>query len=396
MPTQIDIDEETEERETVCCDNCGQTFLLDDAELTTVYTRSYHRINRYSEQWCDDCRDEHAFYCHDCEEYYSERDVSSCSNSDNDQVCERCGENYFTCESCEHTYHQDNYGGDGQCDSCYQDPEDTDGISDYSSDAPHTKLGHGPYFYGVELEVEKRERSSDSLSESAEACLNLLNKETRFAIAKSDGSLYNGFELVTCPATLALQIKHWTPFFEKRPRGIKSFNTSTCGLHVHASREHLNELTIAKVVCFVNANANRRFVSVIAGRESSSWASYHEKKLGDGNKRNSQRYEAVNLQNDETIEFRIFKGTLKRESVFKAIEFCDALIHYCLPATRSLADSQSRAGFIAYVKANGKLYPNLLAFIEAKWEGKETERTKAAGYSPSDNQEEYNQGNEEI
>lgn len=140
-----------------------------------------------------------------------------------------------------------------------------------------------------------------------------------FIVTKDDGSLDRGFEIVTAPATLEEQLAHWKPFFARLPSGLRSFSTCTCGLHIHCSRRPLTELTIAKIVCFTNANFNRPFVECIAGRPSGRWANIWPKKLSDARKINPERYEAVNLQNYDTIEFRIFKGTLKEQSFYKAL-----------------------------------------------------------------------------
>ena len=43
----------------------------------------------------------------------------------------------------------------------------------------------------------------------------------------------------------------------------------------------------------------------------------------------SGRYQAVNLQNTNTVEFRVFRGTTNRVTLLASIEFVDALIMYC-------------------------------------------------------------------
>ena len=41
------------------------------------------------------------------------------------------------------------------------------------------------------------------------------------------------------------------------------------------------------------------------------------------------RYKAVNLCNRNTIEFRFFRGTLKRDTIIASIQWVDTIIHYC-------------------------------------------------------------------
>jgi hypothetical protein len=246
----------------------------------------------------------------------------------------------------------------------------------YPDEAPSGKIGKGPHWFGVELEVEVG--SDYNVDDKAQECLDLFRSE--FICAKEDGSLDNGFELVTAPATLEEQIKGWDRFFKAIPSGLKSFNTTTCGLHVHCSRRPLTELQIAKIVCFVNAAQNRAFVETIAGRGSNSYCTIKVKKIGNANKDCYSRYEAVNLQNSCTIEFRIFKGTLKRESVFKAIEFCAALIAFTGTGVQSVQESMDRDRFIQFVKQGRKSWPHLDAFIKAAWFGITTEEITEMGF----------------
>ena len=344
--------------DTCECEHCHTLHASDDCDSV----RTGRRDN--AEEWCESCRDDDSFRCGDCGDKFN-NDCSCGENLNDETVCERCGDNYFTCEGCDGHFHNDDYGEDGHCQGCCDSENDCRVIRDYSTDVDLNFHGKGPYYFGVELEIE----SPKNREENAERVNSLVSD---FAILKDDGSLDNGFEIVTEPATLEKQIELWQPFFDKHPAGLKSFETSSCGLHVHCSRKPLSELTIAKIVCFVNASHNRNFMEIIAGRPAGKWAKYHAKRMADGNKLNPERYEAVNLQNSNSIEFRIFKGTLKKESVFKAIEFCAALIKFSLPANRSLKDSISRVQFCEFVKRNRKDYPHLAAFISAKWNGVET------------------------
>ncbi len=43
----------------------------------------------------------------------------------------------------------------------------------------------------------------------------------------------------------------------------------------------------------------------------------------------TDRYKAVNLCNSDTVEFRFFKGTLKRDTIIASIQWVDTIIQYC-------------------------------------------------------------------
>ncbi len=362
---------ETVEVELNYCDRCGDGT---ESDLLTVDR------GRSSGEWCQDCVDNHAFTCDDCGETFDNNSGCGC-NAQGNAVCESCSGDYFTCDDCGDTFSNEDYGSDGVCSGCEETESGT--IRDYSADVSTSPIGKGPHYFGVELEVEvQSSEDRDSVAEDVASDIG------DFGILKSDGSLDNGFEIVTRPASMDEQRKRWAPFFQSDRSAMRSFKTSTCGLHVHCSRKPLTDLTVAKVVCFTNAEHNRRFLEVIAGRASGHWAEYHAKKLGEGAKCNATRYEAVNLQNHATLEFRIFKGTLKGESVFKAIEFCDALIAFCSPATRSLRETMSRQAFIRFIRADVKRWPHLAAFIDAKWHGRETAATIKFGFKSSNNNQE--------
>jgi hypothetical protein len=116
-----------------------------------------------------------------------------------------------------------------------------------------------------------------------------------------------------------------------------------------------------------------------------------KKKHGDcqkiqGRGRHEDRHEAINLMNKETVEFRIFKGTLKPQSFFKALEFCDALLHFCLLGNNSISYCKSVPNFIKYVEENRKDYPHLWAFICAKWLKQNNDWAKKYGFGTFDDE----------
>jgi hypothetical protein len=43
----------------------------------------------------------------------------------------------------------------------------------------------------------------------------------------------------------------------------------------------------------------------------------------------TDRYKAINLCNRDTVEFRFFRGTLKRDTIIASIQWVDTIIRYC-------------------------------------------------------------------
>jgi len=346
---------ERETRVQVICAACGEAAYQDETSRVRVYNR-YGSIG--TRLVCDNCA----------------------------RSCAYCGDNFATeaarwysrnCPTC-----QDAIDADRD-----DDPDDDDGGFYY----PSIKFfGQGPKFFGLEIETEVE---SGERNEKLRALHGILGN---YASLKDDGSLDYGIEIATQPASMEEHKTRLAPLFANMPLGLRSWRKQSCGLHIHVSRTPLSDLAIAKTVCFVSANHNRRFIKMIAGRDSCSYCKILPKKMGRAAKYNDDRYEAINLQNEDTIEFRLFKGTLRQASVFKALEFTDALTTYAGCAARSIRESQSRVQFCGFVEENKSKWPNLTAFIQARWFGRESELTKAIGYDARENnQENYNQTEEQ-
>lgn len=233
-------------------------------------------------------------------------------------------------------------------------------------------------FYGIELECVVADGVKAKRGPKAQEVLESF--EPGFVVMKEDRSVMelSGFEICTAPATFAYQKDAWGKFFDKLPTNLASYSQEMCGLHIHCSRKPLSLLTIAKMLVFINNAENKAFVECIAGRPANHYCRVMKKKHSDvgldnrgmgRGRQHEDRHEAINLMNQHTVEFRIFKGTLKRESFFKALEFCDALIHFCQLGENSIKHCQTVGNYIDYVQKNRKYYPHLWAFICARWPG---------------------------
>lgn len=311
------------------------------------------------------------------------------------------GERNFTyCEHCEDTVHNDSTGvfrGDTycnrcisnnvfECDECGSERWDSDDhecedyndsrnlIHSYGYKPNPIFFGTGTYHMGFELEVENR-RSSSRL-EGAQLAQDTLDNH---AYMKSDASLEDGFEIVTHPHTLAYyqQDFEWEVLSKLRRNGFRSWDTTTCGLHVHVSRTAFGGMvdysTSASEILRMQAHQlrfmkliydNERQVSRIAGRSSSSYASFSDKgrlipKVKQGYSERGH-FSAVNVENYATLEIRVFKGSLRKERILSALEFVSASVEY----TRNLKVTGNNTAlswlrFTAYVSQEATTYPNL-------------------------------------
>jgi hypothetical protein len=394
-----DVEEEEEEDDTVECADCGESVPEDDAHqhggqwycesCNDSYTECERcsdrveldesqsvRVGRRSyERWCDDCAGDNTFTCQSCDETVSD----DCDNyhTGNGTVCGPCYEEYYTtCGECGEAIHNDHSRyhegrGESLCESCYEDePEEEDGeqptpdggfiaplrVCDYSFRPQPVFFGsRKSVMYGVELEVNTPD--SDGAVHKTLALL-----DRRHVYLKYDGSLNSGFEIVSHPHTLEEHRKLWPGFFADVPEGVTSFKSGECGMHVHIERAKLTRLQIGKMLVFLNAPKNRRFVEAIAQRSENRYCKIYEKKLTNPVYVNDhdERYEALNVTNRHTVEVRIFRGTVRADRFWKNMEFVDAMVQW----TRDVSYRElTAARFVEYVRAHHSEYKYLFNYL---------------------------------
>ena len=213
---------------------------------------------------------------------------------------------------------------------------------------------------GIELEVEcaqdNRYRIASTVKNSAVG---------RSFLIKSDGSLNNGFELVTGPLALEYHQALWLEATKIIKRaGARSWKHHSTGMHVHISRSAVTPLTIGKVLVFLNSQRTRIPIVKLAGRTSANYAALTKKKLTDGIRYGDNRYESLNTCNSATIEFRIFKGTLDCEHILANLEFCFGVCHWAAQA--STKECESWGSFWRYMSDHKKTYGRFLSYMTKK------------------------------
>lgn len=218
-----------------------------------------------------------------------------------------------------------------------------------------------PLYIGLELEYE--------CDDVDQAMIETLTYLQNHAILKSDGSIRNGFEIVTCPATYEEQVAAMKPFFDNFSK--KMHAKSNCGLHMHISRKPLSLLTQGKLIEFMNRDDNKPFLTKIAGRWSSQYANNDPSRKvgyilrGGG----GQRYNALNTNNKDTLEFRIFAGCENWRDFIPKLQFVVALAEYCKPAVASapIKEATHHKEFVKWLESRRREYPELHGmFFEPK------------------------------
>ncbi len=262
------------------CDRCGHYEVKSLVQDVT--------LQQGSQEWCRECVDNFASECSSCNEITSTS--SMLTDHDDNRICRSCASEFYSrCRNCERLFrtYSDEWmeGRDGYCLGCVEDmdpdyDDDDDygtGIRDYSTDILNVldcTMRKGVRYFGAEIELE----CEGSRSAVSQPVLDIVRHE---AILKSDGSLSNGFEIVTKPMTLQ-EWQHEPAVLRACRRAVElgatSHNTTSCGLHVHVSRETVTETTVAKLVMFLNDEVNAKFLTRIGRRSmSNTYAAAHKK-----------------------------------------------------------------------------------------------------------------------
>lgn len=195
-------------------------------------------------------------------------------------------------------------------------------------------------FMGVELEIE----GGGDIDRKCNEIMLMAHPDPTpepYIYGKHDSSVENGFELVTHPATLRYHMEKfpWDAILQKAVDLGYSRNPRTCGLHVHISRRYFGatetrqDLGIMKFVYLVEKFWDNMLVFSRRTPESlERWASRyglkntpretleHVKEVNENN-----RYKAVNLANCNTIEVRLFRGTLDPVILKATLQLCYSL-----------------------------------------------------------------------
>jgi len=330
----------------VCCEDCGDVVRRDYA--TWVGSRDGYI--------CDNCLSNNYFCCEDCEEYYPDGSTTTIEmyNDEIRTVCDNCYEHYYQCVECGRYVDEDNAYSDDDgntlCPNCHSEGGNRRmGIRGYH----YTSVpGYGMDFLGVEnrtfkpmlgveLEVESRNGSSFSKRNTDADDVREIIGENR-VVCCSDGSLCDGFEIISCPAALSYHkdTLKWEDGLKKLIElNYRSHDGGHCGLHVHIDRQYFGTQSKDDVEAkfFITFRNNMEWIKLFSRRNNYSYCrpnGYDDSEVQKiskfvappdkawiKNKKQGDRYCALNFHPRDTIEVRIFRGTLKYESFMATLEF---------------------------------------------------------------------------
>lgn len=309
---QTQVNQELDRQRLVRC-TCVCCGLIDPYTIyeSNVALSGYIRRRRI----CDNCLDTYYRDCNNCMGYYRSS-FDRCPNSDN---------------------HASYYDG-------LVEDDFAECIRNYNYRPRIRFHGNGPLYLGMELEIHV---PSDMMSDAAKLCIEYLGHDERLGCLKRDGSVYDGFEIVLQPMSYEWLMSEfpWEMFDKLSEMGC--FVDSGVGMHVHVSRAGFaSPAHMFRWMKFFYRNESD--ICKLSRRDPGEWGAfrssmrdavkYHVKGQYARYGRYSdteypERYSAINVLNDATLEVRTFRASLDVQEIKANL----GLVHGSIEYTRKLS-----------------------------------------------------------
>ena len=344
------------------CDRCGCTC---DSTWEVITNDPYSRYRQTTERWCYDCVTEHAIECESCGDLHADTAIESYElyGGNDAYLCHICIDNeYVQCGDCGCWIEDGDaeYNDRDECYYCYNCADDhrheSDNLASYhhtgaflfwNADGTSVSSYYQSYYpkycnrlyLGVELETD----GNDDACDLADDIMNAYS--TDYVECKEDGSLHdNGVEIVSQPmeAGFHLSSPMWDDIIDiVRAHGGTSHEAGTCGLHIHGSRNAFAEDSVyrldrlfsrfsTQLVNFSRRTQRQLHWCAIDDNELANISDTQERKAAWRDKKYyAGRYQAVNNTNHNTVEVRLWRGTLNRETLRATIELTAGLMLLC-------------------------------------------------------------------
>jgi len=377
------------------CENCldNEYFLCEDCEeYYPNDSTCYVNPDCYDQRMvCESCYEDYDM-CSDCGERYTDRHIWA--HDDYRTICDGCSDYWYICADCGDIVHTDDvYWSDNDepyCGSCYENNRrNSRAIHDYGykpcpvfgTTGPDD--GTGSYngaelTFGVELECDKGRSPGDAAAE--------ISSLTDRVYCKHDGSLDNGYEVVTMPGTLAwhMNVFPWGEICRiSVNRNFKSHDAGTCGLHIHIGRNQLGSnateitRTTARMIAlsyvlwpeigrFSRRNGDMHWCHRNEGPDRLRPGLSEARALDEIFRASYQqgRYTAVNVQNNATVELRFNRGTLKVSTIYACLQLASNLALFAKDHTLEECINATWDDVVHYHE-----YEELTTYVKSRFDG---------------------------
>ena len=348
------------------CEGCSELIDNDDSTYSDLHSCTY----------CNDCYSANISSCYSCSTEISSDGDNTYRNR---EYCQDCFNDQFTdCVECSEVLRRDEayYSDDGEhyCSDCFDKIDNVLSFADYTTKEVDKILSYSckpkvdfhstqrdkddNIFMGIELEMNFDESDFSEINDLTRKYIR--NKY----IWKEDGSIGEGGELVLTAMTYQhLRTINFKEYFsELKKLGVTSYEGGKCGLHVHISDNSLDNYYKHALFYSMNRALLKKF-SQRSDAQLEQWCNFETPKR---NQKNSTRYRAVNLL-DNTLEFRIFRGTIDYKRFKCSLLFVESLNNFLKTKSIKLMESNPPRwkDFISYLQ-NRNQYDYLLSYLKFK------------------------------
>lgn len=342
----------------IICDRCGKRVTKNEKYI----------VDNHRNYYCEECGTKRLFKCDICGgfELNGNKRITEDTHK---EICEDCAYSHTTiCRECGGLYENRN--------SMYYDDERYYYCEKHKYYSFIHAYGYKPnakFYFGKDeehnnsalltgFELEVQQGNSDISCGEMSCKLNEeINKKyfgnEKFIYFKRDGSVSNGFEIVSQPFTEKFFRENIKIFNEMLDilgkNNYISHDSDCCGLHFHINRKFLqpsdNQENIDKLILFTEYYKEK--IQIFSRRQNYYYCKFLSDRFCElsSNERKAKniaflkkykdrvdRYSVVNTKNRNTVEIRVFRGTLIPQTFFATAEFVYNICNACvnLPITK--------------------------------------------------------------
>ena len=226
-------------------------------------------------------------------------------------------------------------------------------------------------YNGIELEFDG-DSATASASITARSIKQALNEADIQCNIVSDGSLRNGYEVVIHPCTYSVLKDRgatFTKIFRILQQAGYNNDNQKAGGHIHVSRRTLGKskeaqkINIDKIINFFIQH--RLGIKKYSQRDASSfnqWSAIHDNyRYPNANTMSyhysNVRYQAINLNNKHTVEFRFFNAPISHSELLANLQLTNLFVTIATSKHKSLDDYNTLEELIEdHAKSHKELY----------------------------------------
>ena len=303
----------------ICEDCCDDQYVWSEAMSTYIYSDDafYYEDDQgyYDNPVHYECKSQYGWLSRVTDNWYSDNE-ERLETEDGYYYAEGEQDDLYWCSTDECWYYSEDNMPEGLIRGYHKRPE-------------LKFFGEGPKFFGLELECD----GSDADGSEDDVRAIFKNHMDRFYF-NSDGSLSHGFEAITHPMSPSEMLKiDWEQITNEMENRYYDNDRDTAGIHIHVSRRFFHgEKNIGRLVRMFSENYSEMIK--FAHRPEHKAADWAKRVRGTTrqyaidwyeNASRAGRYTAVNLQNDETVEIRLFHSLASRQHIMACIQLTDVL-----------------------------------------------------------------------